>query len=313
MSRTTDRIKQLVRIEDYAAYLGYHVKKRGSYHTLLEHDSVVINTETNRFFRNSSTEEHAKGSVIDFAMHFGNMERGMGYREALADLERFIGSEFYSRAPVITPRRKPAKKELVLPPHGGSRKHVYAYLSKIRGIDSFIIDYFFASNHLYEDEYHNCVFVSYDEKSGRPDFACRRGTLSDIPFKGDIQGSNYDYCFRLPCKNSRTLYVGEAVIDIMSLMTWMLKNGKEKKEIASCHYQALASTQKYMAIFHYLDLHPEIEKVFLAMDNDRAGREVVNQIIKTGKEKNYRQAFIPFLPEEDGMDWNEKITRKEDV
>ncbi len=308
MSEKTDKIKQLVHIEEYAEYLGFHVKKKGRYYTLEEHDSVIINPVTNRFFRNSSMEEYARGSVINFAMYFGKMD----YKDALANLENFIGKDALEHAPFLRPVSVASnrKKMLILPPHGGSRRHAYAYLSKIRCIDTFIIDYFFASNHLYEDNRNNCVFVSYDEITGKPDFACRRGTMSNVSFKGDVQGSNYDFCFRLPAKDGRDLYVCEAVVDLMSLMTFFLRQDMEKRALASCHYQALASTQKYMAVFHYLDLHPEIERVYLALDNDEPGREAADQIMETGKEKNYKQEFIPYFPEGEGNDWNDVIQKK---
>lgn len=312
MSERTDKIKQLVHIEEYAEYMGFHVKKIGSYYTLAEHDSVIINPATNRFFRNSSTEEYARGSVINFAMHFGKMD----YKAALAELENFIGKAALERTPLLRPvgTASVKRKMLLLPPHGGSRRHAYAYLSKIRHIDTLIIDYFFISNHLYEDNRNNCVFVSYDEKTGKPDFACRRGTLSDVSFKGDIQGSNYDYCFRLPAPpasvDGKRLYVCESVIDMMSLMTFFLRQGMDKRTLATYHYQALSSTQKYMAIYKYLSLYPEIEEVYLAMDNDRAGREVVEKIIEVAKEKNYTQTFIPLLPEGEGNDWNDVIIKE---
>lgn len=305
MNERIEKIKQLVRIEEYAEYMGFHVKRKGRYFTLEEHDSVIINPTTNRFFRNSRTAEYAKGSVINFAMYFGDMD----YKSAIKELEQFIGRERLEKTPLLRPAmsNQPQKKMLLLPPHGGSRRHAYAYLNKIRCIDTFIIDYFFASNHLYEDNKNNCVFVSYDEKTGKPDFACKRGTMSDVPFKGDVQGSSYDYCFRLPAKDGKHLYVCESVIDMMSLMTYFLKNGMDKREMASNHYQALAGTQKYQAIFLYLELHPEVEEVYLAFDNDRSGRETAEVVIETGKEKNCKQTFIPFLPEWEDMDWNDMV------
>lgn len=311
MSEKTDKIKQLVPIHEYAEYMGFHVIKKGNYYTLEEHDSVIINPVTNRFFRNSRTEEYSKGSVINFVMYFGEMD----YKSAIKELMMYIGNDRFKNTTLIKPvmREKPQKQMLLLPPHSGSRRRVYAYLNKVRKIDIFIIDYFYKANLLYEDNNHNCVFVSYD-KNGKPDFACKRGTLSDVPFKGDIPGSNYDYCFCLPEPPKldgvgKRLYVCEAVIDIMSLMTHFLQSGWSKMDLGSCHYQALSSTQKYMAIFRYLELHPEVEEVYLALDNDKSGRECVNTIIQTGKEKNIKQKLIPFLPEGEGMDWNDVITK----
>jgi len=309
MSEKTDKIKQLVPIHEYAEYMGFHVIRKGNYYTLKEHDSVIINPQTNRFFRNSSTDELAKGSIINFVMYFGDMD----YKSAVKELMMYIGNERFKNATLMKPvgQQQPKKQMLLLPPRGGDRRRVYAYLNKVRGIDTFIIDYFFKVNLLYEDNKHNCVFVSYDQK-GKPDFACRRGTLSDVPFKGDVPGSNYDVCFCLPAPPKmegvgKRLYVTEAVIDMMSLMTYFLRNEMEKKELASYHYQALSSTQKWQAIFRYLELHPEVEEVYLAFDNDRAGIECVQTVIDAGKEKNIMQKIIPFLPEGDGMDWNDMI------
>lgn len=307
-----ERIKQLVKIIEYAEYLGYHVKRKGNgiYYTLEEHDSVIINSVTNRFFRNAALQEpYARGSVINFAMYFGNNEMGMEYKEAIQDLENFIGIDNINNTRLKLPPcpKKKEKQMLLLPSHGGSRKHAYAYLNKSRCIDKFVIDYFFASNHLYEDDRNNCVFVSYDEDTHKPDFACLRGTLTNNSFKPDVKGSSYKYCYRLPASGGSILYVTEAVIDLMSLMTYFLNQGIEKKIIASYHYQAVASTQKYMAIFNYLELHPEIETVYLAFDNDEAGIKACEKVIGVSQEKNCKQTMIAFLPPEKNMDWNDAV------
>jgi hypothetical protein len=90
-------------------------------------------------------------------------------------------------------------------------------------------------------------------------------------------------------------------------MTFFLRQGMDRKTLASFHFQALSSTQKYMALFRYLELHPEVEEVYLALDNDSAGRETVTKILETGKEKNCKQKFIPFLPLQEDADWNDVI------
>ncbi len=308
MNERVEKLKQLVRIEEYAQYLDYHVVRLGRYYTLEEHDSVRINPATNRYFRNSVDEPYSSGSVINFAMYFGHKS----YKEAVADLEAFVGSARLEKTSYIRPVNRydaGKKKMLMLPARGGSRRHAYAYLNQVRKIDRFIIDYMFASSHLYEDKMKNCVFVSYDEETHKPDFACKRGTLSDIPFKGDVEGCSYEYCFRLPARNGKRLYVCEAVIDLLSLMTYFLKKGIDKQTVASWHYQALSSTKKYHAIFSYLLLHPEIEEVYLALDNDDSGNKAVERIINVAKEKEFTQSFIPYLPEWNGWDWNDVIRK----
>lgn len=297
-------------IHEYAAYMGYHVLKKGKYYTLEEHDSVMINPVTNRFFRNSSTEEYARGSVINFVMYFGNME----YNQAIKELTDYIGTGRLDNASYVKPvkQNNENRKMLLLPPHGGNRRHVYAYLNKNRCIDKFIIDYFFASNHLFEDDKQNCVFVSYDEEKNIPDFACKRGTYSDIPFKGDVEGSDYRYCFRLPAKDGKKLFVCESVIDLMSLMTFFTLKEADKRKMAGCHYQALAGTEKYMAIFNYIDVHPEIMDVYIAFDHDRAGMDAYQTVITYAQSKKYTQNFHPYFPLLEGTDWNDVICTKGD-
>lgn len=309
MNEKIEKIKQLVLIHEFAAYMGYHVRPKGKYYTLEEHDSVMINPVTNRFFRNSSTEEYAKGSIINFVMHFGNVD----YKTAVKILTDYIGLESLNQAGMNRPPQYNKEKAmLLLPPHGSSRKHVYAYLNKSRCIDNYIIDFFFASNHLYEDEKHNCVFVSYDEKTNKPDFVCKRGTYSEVPFKGDAEGCNYDYCFRLPAKMGTQLYVCESVIDLMSIMTLFLASYTEKEKMASYHYQALAGTEKYMAIFNYIKLHPEITDVYIGFDNDRGGIEAYQAVITYAENNNYVQSFHPFFPFLQGTDWNDVVRSRGD-
>lgn len=310
VNEKVEKIKQLVLIHEYAAYMGYHVIPKGKYYTLEEHDSVMINPVTNRFFRNSSTEEYAKGSVINFAMYFGNMD----YNQAVKHLTDYIGAGQLNQMHYIKPiqQKKQEKSMVLLPPHGGSRRHVYAYLNKNRCIDKFVIDYFFASNHLFEDDKHNCVFVSYDEEKNLPDFACKRGTYSNVPFKGDVEGCNYSYCFRLPAREGKRLYVCESVIDLMSLMTFFLAGYDEKKKMAGYHYQALAGTEKYMAIFNYIDIHPEIMDVYIAFDHDRAGMEAYQAVITYAEKKKYTQNFHPYFPILEGTDWNDVVRTKGD-
>ena len=305
-----EKIKQLVMIHEYAAYMGYHVLKKGKYYTLEEHDSVMINPITNRFFRNSSTEKYARGSIINFVMYFGNMD----YNQAVKQLTDYIGSGRLNQESYIRPvqQNKPKESMVILPPHGGNRKHAYAYLNKNRCIDKWIIDYFFASHHLYEDDKHNCVFVSYDEKNNIPDFACKRGTYSDIPFKGDVPGCNYQYCFRLPAREGKRLYVCESVIDLMSLMTFFVLQDIDKRKMAGYHYQALAGTEKYMAIFNYLDIHQEITDVYIAFDHDRAGTEAYHTVLSYAVDNNYKQIFHPYFPLLEGTDWNDVVCTKGD-
>lgn len=296
-------IKDNVSIIEYAGYLGFTVKKIGKYYTLKEHDSVRINPYTNKFYRNSTSSSDSSGSVFNFAMHFQDLT----FNEALKELCAYVGESVFEtemnvpHKPTRPPMPQNKKAYFVLPEHGNTRKHIYAYLNKTRFISKEIIDYFCEKKLLYEDDKYNCVFVGYDmADSNTPIFACKKGTNTQKSFRGDVEGSNYDYCFYIHHENADTLYVNEAVIDTMSVMSLL---PKERRYNVS--YLALAGTQKWQAIFNFLLANPEIEYVYLGMDNDRGGREVLDVIKTYAKEHEFTQVFQDFLPER--KDWNEEL------
>lgn len=309
MNEKIEKIKQLAKIEEYARYIGFHpIKKSGRYTTLEEHDSVMINTQTNRFFRNSSSDTYASGSVINFAMYFEELE----YTDAVKRLEEFLGSDYLDNAVITKPlvSNPKRKKMLQLPEKAKNKRNAYAYLNRSRMIDKIFIDYMFESNHLYQDINNNCVFVSYDEHSQKPNFACKRGTNTYKTYKGDVEGCDYDYCFTLPQPLSDTLYVTESVIDMLSIMTLKLLDGEDIKKIANNHYQCLSGTQKYPAIFNYLTVHPEIKNVYLAFDNDESGRKTVATILHEKENKKLTINFYSMLPSKDNYDWNEILKER---
>ena len=86
------RIKSELHISDIAREMGFSIIKKGHYLTLKEHDSVIIDTEKNCFWRNSKIGNGSSigkgGSVIDFVVEFSSMNS----TEAIRDLaQRLTG------------------------------------------------------------------------------------------------------------------------------------------------------------------------------------------------------------------------------
>ena len=78
---------------------------------------------------------------------------------------------------------------LKMPPKNDSMKRVFAYLLMTRGIDKSVLQEFVRQNMVYESaDYHNAVFVGYDE-TGTPRHANMRGTGTKNPFKCNAVGS----------------------------------------------------------------------------------------------------------------------------
>lgn len=298
------RIKSEIRIVDYATMIGYHPVRKGKYYTLQEHDSVIIDPDKNCFYRNAyKNDRNATGSVIDFSMHFENKS----LKDALIDLTRLIdnGNNLFSYAYERAAAPKKEKKDVVfeLPQKGKTYANVYAYLIQERKIDKEIIKEFMANDNLYQDEHKNCVFVSFD-KSGKADFACKRGTNTFKRYVADIEGSNYDRCFYIDNKSPKTI-VTESVIDAMSIMTLIRQQGKDYH---AYNYHALAGTNKADAIYVQLEENPKTNMLFLALDNDLPGLEAVASIKQELYKRNPAIKAIEWLPK--AKDWNQDLKNR---
>ena len=143
-----------------------------------------------------------------------------------------------------------------------------------RGIDSEIISRCMKAGIFYESKkYHNCVFVGKD-KEGKARFACMRGTMGD--YKADAPGSDKRFNFCLPSSDpsSGLLAVFESPIDALSLAT--LRKAK-RTAWDKCNYLSLGGTAP-LALLQFLKDHPEIKRVYLCLDNDRAGLDGMTRI-----------------------------------
>ncbi|MEA4828557.1 MAG: DUF3991 domain-containing protein, partial [Enterococcus thailandicus] len=160
------------------------------------------------------------GYSIDFVRNF----YGLTFPEAVTMLLGGEQGEVYR--PTSQKKQEP-KKPFALPaPHSDMRR-VYAYLTKTRLIDREVVSYFAKSKLLYEScekskdgtkEYHNAVFVGFDENA-IPRHAHKRGLYTDGPgFKGNVDSCDPNYSFHHIGTTNR-LYVFEAPIDLLSYIT----------------------------------------------------------------------------------------------
>ena len=219
-SRYTYEEMEIARFTDLpnlAEAFGYEVQARGRWHFLKDAQHIVIKNRT-RYFDNYKQEW---GDAITFLEDYADMS----FREAMDFLLNYNG---YSRdAPAQKPEIRLPKKEekqpvpFALPEPNEDNRRVFSYLRK-RGIAYQVIENIVNAGLLYEDkQYHNCVFVGRDA-AGEAVFAHKRGThdKDGVGFKGDVEGSNKDIAFRLPCDPKKTsVHVFEAPIDMASYMT----------------------------------------------------------------------------------------------
>lgn len=287
-------------IVEYAAIIGYQPVKRGNYYSLREHDSVIIKPD-NTYFRNSTKRG---GTIIDFSMEFEGKDR----KEAIRDLKAFVGEvapNTYT-AQSFTPMKKESNTPFALPPADTNDKNVYAYLINSRKIDKSVVDTMLKTKHLYQDTHKNCVFVSYD-KNGKAEFASKRGTNTFKRFVADVAGSNYKHCFYIN-NHADTMIITESVIDSMSVMSVMKRNGRALNRY---NYLSLNGVSKFSAVRNHLTENPEINSIVLAVDNDAGGLSAIEHIKEDLADMGWQGKVIEFLPKHT-KDWNAELQYKED-
>lgn len=304
-----DSIKAIP-VTDLAERMGYSLVRKGRYYSLKEHDSVIIDTTKNCFWRNSRFAHGFKGgagSVIDFMMEFGGES---DYKSAMRRIALMYGIEGDKPPSVAYKTRKPpqarkpqAKKPLlekvVMPERNKKNDDVFRYLLA-RGISRNVIRYFLAREMLYEDVRRNCVFVS-----PRRDFGCIRST-GENRFVKDLDGSDYDQCFFFKGReNAKRLYVAESVIDIMSVMTYLQMQGEWYGNYA---YLATSGANKIHSLFCHIKRERSIREVILCLDRDEAGVAADAKAIGGLKEIGFRGAYrVEKAPVEKYNDWNDYI------
>lgn len=281
----TDEMKiraRQVSILSVAEQMGYTVTKIGRHYSLKEHDSVVFYPDTNSYYRHSSRRG---GDVISFVQELGS-ERGYGYDiydtiEWLLDLSGEQPQQ-PQIAKMETNRDKDAEIPFRLPAsEQGPYKRAYAYLSKTRGIDPNVIQYFVKNKLMYESEqYHNLVFVGHD-KHGIVRFASQRGTndLLGKPFKCDVPGNDKNYGVNKVNRNSEDLYVFESAIDMMSYMSLTGDYQSNKLALGMVADNPLVQ---------FLKDQPHVKRLHFCLDMDRAGRESTEAYLEKYQEQGYQ-------------------------
>lgn len=296
-----DEIKQRVSIIDYANRLGLTLQRKGRYYSLKEYDSVRIDPKRNCFWRNSGVGLSTQGSIIDFAMafrHHGDLHNALLELTGMIETTVPIAREPVAnrQAQISTPA---VKRDLELPERAPNMKRVYAYLLKTRYLDQDVVQDFVDQKMLYQDKKGNCVFVAYDQEK-TPTFACKRGTLTDKKFMGDVPGSDYTKDFYI-ANGSDQLIITESVIDAMSVMSILKGQGVPYQDY---DYMALTGTGKYIPILNQLQASPKKE-VLLALDNDQAGIVATQNIQKLLENHHVDSKVSLHIPQ--SKDWNQEL------
>lgn len=269
---------------DLVTHAGFTPIPQGGKYILKEHDSFVIFPDTNSFCHYSQIKSNGRpsaGSTVDFCVNYMDMTVKEAF-DYLLDLSGYDRSK--KDFTVYTPKNLQQKVvkghgPLILPEANDNNHRVYAYLHQTRGIGKDVINTFVKEGRLYESkDYHNCVFVTRDEK-GNPKYAFQRGTNPKKSFKRDVKGTDKSYGFPVVKRGSNQILCFEAPIDLMSYMT-LYPNNKSHLISLGC-----LSTG---ALDRFLEDHMEITKVGFLLDNDAyapaAAKRASEDLISRGYE-----------------------------
>ena len=266
------------------------------------------------------TKEHDSLKISNGKWYW--FSRGFGGRSALDYLIKVKQLPFQEAVlrltdmPLIEPSThtheqwKTKEKTLTRPKANSSNRRVFDYLLS-RGIDAELIDYCVESDRIYESyPHHNAVFVGTDCR-GHPKYAALRGVNSN--YKGEASGSDKRYSFSIPSENSKRLHLFESAIDLLSYATLCKQKGCDwrKEHLLSLAgvYQPKANSKENKlpsAIQQYLNDHPEVKRIHLHLDNDRAGRASAEALMKLLSE----QYEVFNQPPPKGKDCNEYLCMK---
>lgn len=242
------------------------VKVGNGTYTTKTHDSIRISNGLWNWF----SEGVGGKNAISYLMKVKNYS----FLEAV---ETIIG-KVNVKQPVIYKEEKQDKIELILPKKSSNSERAKIYLMS-RGIAPEIIKECMDNKLIYESlPNHNVVFIGLDD-SKSPKYAFYRGT-NQTRFMGEAKGSDKKYTFRLEAKTECSrLHLFESAIDLLSYATLLkLKKIDWHREnmisLAGVYQPSkmVESNKIPIAIQEFLKKNPNINEIYLHLDNDEVGR-----------------------------------------
>lgn len=326
--------------EEYGMTL---VKKRGRRPILstVEHDSIVIYEDDNTYHRYSNGNG---GDAVAFMMEFSGIdESDLNKHDQVNECIRILEQRLKINPELAVQQVKYVreKPKFVMPEKADTNRKVREYLCRTRGIEERIVDKWIDEGLLFQEagRYGNCVFVSRDE-NGKPVYGVKRSADPARKFVVDVEGSDYRQGFFIKgeadmysfkkCNNPDEriehpiLFVTEAVIDLMSLQSLYLRRrdyelrqqGKldcepedYENRFLNSNWYSLNGCRKYDGLLNTIASHKGIKDIFLALDNDEAGRNA-SKAIKEEIQKRFPDRKIDVsirVPPTEGRDWNDEL------
>ena len=271
-----------VDLEKFLRAQGETLVRSGKEYRWKAHDSLTVCG--NKWFRHSQSKG---GLPVDFVMEF----YGKSFPEAVQMLTGEPG-EVQSEA---DPAPSPAFR---LPLRNVTNANILNYLTQERKLSPSLVNFFIAAGDIYEDAaHHNVVFVGRDA-DGHPRYASSRGIQEK--FRQDAAGAEKAFGFAHR-GTDKQLLVFEASIDLLSFIELFPKNWQQH------NYLSLGGVSG-KALRQFLSERPDVERVFLCLDSDKAGEDACKRLVALLPDTVSVTRIQPCM-----KDWNDVLVHRAEI
>ena len=271
-----------VDLEKFLRAQGETLVRSGKEYRWKAHDSLTVCG--NKWFRHSQSKG---GFPVDFVMEF----YGKSFPEAVQMLTGKTGEV----QPEADPAPSPAFR---LPLRNVTNANILNYLTQERKLSPSLVNFFIAAGDIYEDSsHHNVVFVGRDA-DGHPRYASSRGIRKK--FRQDAAGAEKAFGFAHR-GTDKQLLVFEASIDLLSFIELFPKNWQQH------NYLSLGGVSG-KALRQFLSERPDVERVFLCLDADKAGEDACKRLAALLPDSVSVTRIQPCM-----KDWNDVLVHRAEI
>ena len=271
-----------VDLEKFLRAQGETLVRSGKEYRWKAHDSLTVCG--NKWFRHSQSKG---GFPVDFVMEF--------YGKSFPEAVQMLTGEPGEAQPEADPAPSPAFR---LPLRNVTNANILNYLTQERKLSPSLVNFFIAAGDIYEDAaHHNVVFVGRDA-DGHPRYASSRGIREK--FRQDAAGAEKTFGFAHR-GTDKQLLVFEAPIDLLSFIELFPKNWQQH------NYLSLGGVSG-KALRQFLSERPDVERVFLCLDADKAGEDACKRLAALLPDTVSVTRIQPCM-----KDWNDVLVHRGEI
>ena len=271
-----------VDLEKFLRAQGETLVRSGKEYRWKANDSLTVCG--NKWFRHSQSKG---GFPVDFVMEF--------YGKSFPEAVQMLTGEPGEAQPEADPAPSPAFR---LPLRNVTNANILNYLTQERKLSPSLVNFFIAAGDIYEDAaHHNVVFVGRDA-DGHPRYASSRGIREK--FRQDAAGAEKAFGFAHR-GTDKQLLVFEAPIDLLSFIELFPKNWQQH------NYLSLGGVSG-KALRQFLSERPDVERVFLCLDADKAGEDACKRLVELLPDTVSVTRIQPCM-----KDWNDVLVHRTEI